>query len=104
VTVGAWEDPKRTVLKRADVEVYTNRDKLLKDLGGHLNMQRAFLFGPATKSWVGHALGHGNAQVLMNWNQPIARGRLLEVRALSCYELFWQQLRNGSVLAKVLGK
>ena len=103
-TVGARHNPKGAVLLATGVEMHADRNKLFEYFDRGLNEDGAFLLRPASKGWIGDPLGHRNAQVLVNWNKPVACGRLLEVGALNGDELCWHQHGKNRVLAKAPGE
>jgi hypothetical protein len=73
---------ERTIFLRAAIEMDTDGDQLLEHLHGRLNEKGSFLLGPYPQLWAGNTLGNGDAEILMDRNQPVPRNRLLEIRAL----------------------
>ena len=49
------------------------------------------------KPWVDHLLGDWNAQVLMVWDTPVTRVRLIEKRALDGDQIWRDELRERMV-------
>jgi hypothetical protein len=47
-----------------------------------------------------HAFLHRDAQILMEWDEPVTPSGLLEVGALNRRKLSWNQLRENRLLAQ----
>ena len=104
VQVRARDDPQRAVFCAASVDVQAHRHQLPQQLGRRLDIQTAFLLGPAAQAGMLHAGRHRDAQVLVHRHQPVAGCRFFKKSTLHCGEIGRDQRRQRRVSADFFRK
>jgi len=90
-TVRARNHAKGAVVKGARIDVHAHRNQRFKHGKRGLHIERALFVGPASQARVLDPRCDRNAKVLMNWNEPVLRSGLLEIRALNSDEVLRYQ-------------
>ena len=97
MSVRPWHDAQWTALGATVVEMRAHGDERLQQAGGWLGVENALLLGPAVALGMRDLLMNGDAEVLVESDEPVGFRRLVEQGALHGHGCRRKQRRDRRV-------